>query len=118
MKVENITIKNFKAILSESLEINGNNVYVFGKNAVGKSSFIDAIFKIISGKDLPAKPTTAGEDRGYVKIDIGKYILNATYNSKNEKISLAIESKEGATYKSPRTMLDELAGVIDFNITG
>jgi recombinational DNA repair ATPase RecF len=116
MKIEKIHIRNFKAIEEEELILNGNNVYVLGKNAVGKSSFIDAIFKIISGNDLPPQPTKQGEDRGYVQIDLGEYILNATFNSKNEKVSLSIESKEGAVFKSPRKMLNELAGVVDFNI--
>jgi len=116
MKVESIKIKNFKAIASEDLKINGNNVYVLGKNGVGKSSFIDAIFKIISGKDLPSKLTKNEAMNGFVEIDLGKFKVKATFNEKNEKVSLSIESKDGALYKSPRTMLDESAGIIDFDL--
>lgn len=116
MKVESIKIKNFKAISDERLEIGGNNVYVLGKNGVGKSSFLDAIFKIISGKDLPTKLTNKDAKNGFVEIDLGELLVRATFNEKNEKVSLAIENKEGAEYKSPRTMLDNLAGVVDFDI--
>lgn len=116
MKVEAIKIKNWKAISEENLTINGNNVYVTGMNGVGKSSFIDAVFKIISGKDLPTKPTKEGAKNGKIEIDLGKFIVKATFNDKNQKVGLSIESKEGAEYKAPRTMLDELAGVVDFDI--
>jgi recombinational DNA repair ATPase RecF len=117
MKVESIKIKNFKAISEENLEINGNNVYLLGQNGVGKTSFIDAIFKVISGKELPTKLTKNDAKNGYVEIDLGQFMVKATFNDKHEKVNLSIESKEGALYKSPRTMLDEVAGVIDFNIT-
>jgi recombinational DNA repair ATPase RecF len=116
MKVESITIRNFKAIQSESLNIKGNNVYVLGQNAVGKSSFIDAVFKIISGKELPSKITKSGEKNGHVEIDLGELLIKAKFNEKDEKVSLTIENKEGASYKSPRTMLDSLAGVVDFDL--
>ena len=42
MKIESVEIKNFKAISSEKINIKGSNVYVLGKNGVGKSSFLDA----------------------------------------------------------------------------
>lgn len=116
MKVESIKIKNFKAIVEENLQLKGNNVYVTGKNGVGKSSFIDSIFKIISGKDLPSKLTNKDAKNGYVEIDLGNFKVKASFNEKNEKIALSIESKDGAMFKSPRTMLDESAGVIDFDL--
>lgn len=116
MKVESIRIKNFKAISEENLEINGNNVYVLGKNGLGKSSFLDAIFKVISGKDLPTKLTKNDAKNGFVEIDLGELKVKATFNEKNEKIALTIENKDGAQYKSPRTMLDELSGVVDFDL--
>lgn len=116
MKVESIKIKNFKAISEESLQINGNNVYVLGPNGIGKSSFLDAIFKVISGKDLPSKLTKEGEKKGSIEIDLGGIIVKAHYNEKNEKVSLSLESKEGAEYKSPRKMLDQLAGIVDFDV--
>jgi hypothetical protein len=83
---------------------------------VVKSSFLDSIFKIISGKDLPSKITKEGEKSGFVEIDLGAMKVKATFNEKNEKMTLSIENEDGSLYKSPRTMLDELAGVIDFDL--
>lgn len=116
MKIESIKIKNFKAIAEENLTLKGNNVYLLGANKAGKTSFIDAVFKIISGKDLPSKIVKDGEKNGLVELDLGKIKVKATFNAKNEKISLTVENEDGAIYKSPRTMLDEMAGVIDFDV--
>lgn len=117
MKIESVEIKNFKAISHEKIDIKGSNVYVLGKNGVGKSSFLDAIFKIINGKDLPTKLVKEGQEKGFIDIKLeGGITVKAKFNSVNEKVSLTIENADGAQYKSPRTMLDEMAGVVDFDI--
>jgi len=117
MKIESVEIKNFKAISHEKIDIKGSNVYVLGKNGVGKSSFLDAIFKIINGKDLPAKLVKEGQEKGFIDIKLeGGITVKAKFNAVNEKVSLTIENADGAQYKSPRTMLDEMAGVVDFDI--
>lgn len=116
MKVESIEIKNFKAIAAESITTQGRNVYVVGSNGAGKSSFIDAIFKTLTGKDLPGKLTREGATKGAVKLDLGELIVEADFNAKKEKMQLTVSSPDGAVYKTPRTMLDEKVGVIDFDL--
>lgn len=116
MKIEAIKIKNFKAISDENLDISGNNVYVLGPNAAGKSSFLDAIFKVISGEEMPSKITKDQQKNGYVEIDLGDIIIKSKFSNKDEKATLSIESKDGSVYKSPRKMLDELSGIVDFDI--
>ena len=116
MKVEAIEIKNFKAIAAESISTKGRHVYVVGSNGAGKTSFIDAIFKTLTGKDLPGKLTREGAVKGGVKLDLGELIVEADFNAKKEKMQLTVSSPEGAVYKSPRTMLDEKVGVIDFDL--
>jgi predicted ATP-dependent endonuclease of OLD family len=117
MKIESVEIKNFKAISSEKIDIKGSNVYVLGKNGVGKSSFLDAIFRIINGSDMPTKLVKEGQEKGHIDITLDNgMVLKAKFNSKNEKVSLSVESADGSQFKSPRTMLDEMAGVVDFDI--
>lgn len=116
MKVESIEIKNFKAIAEENLTLNGNNVYVLGQNGVGKTSFIDAIFKIISGK-YPVKPTKLNSKKGHIEIDLGECVVKALFSEGNEKVELSIFGKDGKPLKKPRTTLDEFAGIVDFDIT-
>jgi predicted ATP-dependent endonuclease of OLD family len=116
MKVQGLTIRNFKGIKHERLQIKGNNVYVLGRNAMGKTSFLDAIFKILAGKNMPSMPTSQGERSGDIEIDMGEFIVKAKFNSKNEKVSVTVETKEGAQYPSPRAFLDEKIGTIDFSV--
>lgn len=116
MKVEAIEIKNFKAIAQERIQMNGRHVYLVGSNGSGKTSFIDAIFKTLTGKDLPGKLTREGATKGGVKLDLGELIVEADFNAKKEKMQLSVSSPEGAVYKTPRTMLDEKVGVIDFDL--
>jgi DNA repair exonuclease SbcCD ATPase subunit len=115
MKVESIEIKNFKAIAEENLTISGNNVYVLGQNGVGKTSFIDAIFKTISGK-YPIKPTKQNSKRGHIEIDLGECVVKAIFSEGNEKVELSIVGKDGKPLSKPRTTLDKFAGIVDFDI--
>ncbi len=116
MKVEALTIRNFKGIKHERLSIKGSNVYVFGRNAMGKTSFLDAIFKILAGKNMPSMPTAQGEKSGDIELDMGEFIVKAKFNAKNEKVSITVETREGANYPSPRAFLDQKIGVMDFDI--
>lgn len=115
MRVERIAIKNFKGILEEDIEINGHDVYVIGPNGIGKTSFIDAIFKTINNDNFPPEPLTRGEKNGSVKIDLGKVTAEITYNEKN-KPTLALWNNKGESYPSPRKMLQEIAGIVDFDV--
>jgi len=116
MKVENIKIVNFKAI--ENLEVNpqGKNVYVVGKNGAGKTSFIGGVFGILTGQDLPVEPLRQGEEKGEIEVDLGEIIVRATYTAENQKMNLQVSTPNGAKFSSPRKMLNEKLGVVDFNI--
>ena len=117
MKVQKINIRNFKCLDKQNIELNGNSVYVMGKNASGKSSFIDAVFKIITGKDLPTQILKKDEEKGFIEITLDEYVIKAYFNNKKKGYSLSIENLDGTLeYKTPRKMLDNLAGIVDFDI--
>lgn len=116
MKVQQIEIINFKGITELSVSPKGRNVYAIGGNGQGKTTFIDAVFKTLTGKDLPAKPTKAGEKRGSINLDLDGINVGASFDAKKEKMSLVVSSPEGDKYDAPRTMLNELVGIIDFDV--
>lgn len=116
MKIQSVQIRNFKGIKNAQVSAKGNNVYVIARNGMGKTSFIDAIFKILSGKDMPPMPTTQGEKAGEVKIELDDIVVLAKFNEKNQKIGIEITNKEGVPIKEPRTTLNGLVGAIDFDI--
>jgi len=51
MKLQKLTIENFKCFKRFTLEPDGHNVSVYGDNAAGKTSIFDAITWLLFGKD-------------------------------------------------------------------
>lgn len=119
MKVQAIEIVNFKGISTLEVSPNGRNVYAIAANGKGKTSFLDAVFKTLTGKNLPSKMVKNGEKRGSINIDLGNLNVGATISAKDDgKLKLTVSSPDGEVYSSPRTMLDAVVGIIDFDIAG
>ena len=51
MKINSLTITNFKGISSLQLELNGRNANVYGDNGTGKTTIYDAWLWLLFGKD-------------------------------------------------------------------
>lgn len=120
MKIEAINIHNFKAIKSYKGEIGGKNVYLIGGNGKGKTSFIDAVFKGLSGKNLPSVPITDNGKKGAIEIDLGDFIARTKFK-KGRPTEFELENKnyEGEAdkfIKSPRTYMEKRIGILDFDI--
>ena len=69
MKIHKLISENFKK-LNVQVELNGKSVKITGKNGAGKSTFIDAIFTTLTGKDIPAKPIQTGKAKAVNKVII------------------------------------------------
>lgn len=118
MKLQHIEIRNFKGITELSVSPNGHNVYAIGGNGVGKTSFIDAVFGVLAGKS-PAQPTKKGARNGEIRLNLGDILVESTFDSKKEKMMLTVSSPDGGSrYDAPRTMLNELVGIVDFDVAG
>jgi len=120
MKIQKINIKNFKGIANFEGEVKGGNVYLIGGNATGKTSFIDAVWCGVTGKNIPAEPTTDGAKKGLIEIDLGDFIARTKF-TKGKPIRFELENKsfnkESEKFiKSPRSFLESKIGMINFNI--
>lgn len=124
MKIEKVTIKNFKGLESVDVTVGGHNVYLVGGNGVGKSSFIDAIWLALTGKKLPSEATKDGAKKGLIEVDLGDYIARLKL-SKGKTPTFELEEKGGEEkdgeivpklVKAPRTFLNDAIGVIDFDV--
>ncbi len=69
LRIKKLTIENFKGIKSLTIEPEGDNLSVFGKNATGKTTIVDAWMYLLFGKDSQGKAdfmikpvTDAGEE--------------------------------------------------------
>lgn len=120
MKVLSAHIKNFKNI--EDLHVNtngGKSIYFLGRNGRGKTSAIQAIFCALTGNNIPIEPILDGEENAFVDVMIGdeKQRFNVTrrFTLSNKKGTLTIKNEEGASYSSPKKMLEGITGHIAFD---
>lgn len=120
MKIENINIKNFKGIRSYEGDIQGKHVYLVGANASGKSSFIDAVWVGLTGKNIPPTPITDDGKRGQIEIDLGDFIARTKFK-KGRPVEFELENKEFTEeserfIKAPRSFMEKKLGILNFDI--
>lgn len=120
MKTQKINIKNFKGIRSYEGDISGKHVYLVGGNEQGKTSFIDAVWLGLSGKNCPPTPITDNGNKGLIEIDLGDFIAR-TKLKKGRPISFELENKNWTEeserfIKSPRSYMESRVGILNFDI--
>lgn len=120
MKIQRVNIKNFKGIRSYEGEIGGKHVYLVGGNEQGKTSFIDAIWLGISGKNCPPEPITDGGAKGLIEVEFEDFIARTKFK-KGRSLSFELENKvftkESEKFiKAPRSYMEQRVGILDFDI--
>ena len=118
MKILKFKALNYKGIKELEIIPDGNLVIISGKNGAGKSSTIDGIKNILSGKDkLTIKPIRNGESKAELELEVEgknkngeliKYIIKKTFTENGE--SLQVLNDDGLKYPSPQTFLNKLTG--------
>lgn len=116
MKIRKIEIENFKKIRSLSIDsLDGSSMYIVGKNNIGKSSVIQAIYYAL-GKEKLSNPITFGEETGKIEIVIKDDI---DYNIKcilaHDKDRITITSANGATVPNPERFLKSITDNLIFD---
>lgn len=118
-KIESIKIKNFKGISQIDTNIHSSNVYVVGGNGKGKTSFIDAVWTTLTGKNIPTEPITQGERESVIEIELEKFVAFLDFKrgkGKEIKQSFRLISKDdGSVIPQPRTFLNNMLGIVDFD---
>lgn len=117
MKIWELESENFKK-LNVSLAINGRSVTVTGKNESGKSSFIDAIFKTLTGEKVKGSPVQLGKNTAKNKVLIRKdngETITVEKTFSDGKTSLTVKLNGSQNVKSPQTFLDTTLGQISFD---
>jgi len=117
MKIWELESENFKK-LNVSLAINGRSVTVTGKNESGKSSFIDAIFKTLTGEKVKGSPVQLGKNSAKNKVLIRKdngETITVEKTFSDGKTSLTVKLNGSQNVKSPQTFLDTTLGQISFD---
>lgn len=116
MKIIKFSASNVLRIKAVEIEPDGTLQVITGKNAAGKSSVLNAIFLALSGGTAAReikRPIRDGEESAEVTLDLGDIIVTRTWDEKGTK--LVVKAADGATYKSPQTLLDQLVGKLSFD---
>lgn len=112
MKIQTLKIKKFKSLENFEADINGNNVFLLGDNAVGKSTIIQACL-IALGDQSNIPPTGTGEWTLVTTKENGTYQFRVKV--KEGKSVVEIVSPDGLKDTKKGT-LATLIGAINFNI--
>lgn len=116
MKIWELTSENFKK-LNVRLALNGKSITVTGDNETGKSTFIDAVFKTLTGEKIKGEPVQLGKDKARNKIVIRKddgssITVERTFGDKQ---TLTVKLNNTSKVTSPQKFLDETLGQISFD---
>ncbi len=122
MRIASLQAENFKRLVCVEITPAGNVVQITGKNANGKSSLLDAINVAIEGLDAcPGEPIRKGEKKAQIRVKLSgerELIVTRKFTRKDEggfTSSLTVESADGAVFKSPQKLLDDLLGELAFD---
>lgn len=116
MHIVGLEVENYGRIKAVSLEPDETGaVVISGRNAQGKSSLLNAIWAALGGRggNTATKPVREGADEARVTVDLGDMVVTRIW--RNDTTALKVQSKEGAEYRSPQTLLDGFIGKLSFD---
>lgn len=115
MKIIQLKAENIKKLKAIQIDPKGNVVHITGPNGSGKSSILDSIYYALAGtKNIPATPVHVGEERAYVRLDLGEIVVTRRFTS-DGKTTLVVEAANGSRFSSPQAMLDGLTQNLTFD---
>lgn len=117
MKVIALTAHNLLRLRAVHIEPGDDPVVtISGPNGAGKTSVLQALTLAMGGgaaaKDVSV-PIRDGEERAEVVVDLGDIVVTRVWTQGGS--TLRVASADGAIYRSPQAMLDELIGRLSFD---
>lgn len=112
MKVQQVKIKEFKALKNINVDVNGHHLLVMGENGVGKSSFIQ-LLEIAMGRQNNLPINATGEAETVFEYN-GKQ-LKCKVTFKDGKPVLKITG-DGISIDNNKGAIASLFGAVDFDI--
>jgi DNA repair exonuclease SbcCD ATPase subunit len=114
MRILKLTAEHVKRLKVVEITPKGDVVTISGKNASGKTSLLDSIYMALAGKSaIPSQPIHTGCDRARIELDLGAITVERRFTASGTTVT--VTNAEGASYKSPQKMLDDLLGSLSFD---
>lgn len=114
MKVVQLIAENVKKLKAIMIKPDGNVVKISGDNEQGKTTVLDCIWWALGGtKNIQDMPIRSGEKKAKISLDLGDMVVTRKFTEAGS--TLEVTNKEGAVYKSPQAILDNLVGKLSFD---
>lgn len=114
MKVVQLVAENVKKLKAILIKPDGNVVKISGDNEQGKTTVLDCIWWALGGtKNIQDMPIRSGEKKAKISLDLGDMVVTRKFTEAGS--TLEVTNKEGAVYKSPQAILDNLVGKLSFD---
>lgn len=115
MKIVSLQAQNVKKLRAVQITPDGSVVQITGRNGSGKTSVLDAIYWALAGASVHgSKPVREGEEKALVRLDLGDVVIIRRFTA-GGGTSLVVEAANGAVFRSPQTVLDQLLGKLAFD---
>ena len=107
LKLKEITLKNYKGLKERTIPF-AQRTYILGKNAVGKTTIMDAYFDVLTGKTADGKTTSNIRPHDTNGVDIDRIPVERAFSAviagKNTDLLKVTEQK----WKKPRGQEEEV----------
>lgn len=109
LKVIRLKGENIKSIRAIDItpDRDDTSIIVSGSNGAGKSTVLNMIWLAMSNDAIKKDVVSTDKSKGNIELDLGEYIVTRTYD-KLKGTKLKVMSKDGTTYNSPQTLLNDL----------
>lgn len=119
MKIIQFNAENIKRLAAVEIIPGSNLIQITGRNGQGKTSILDAIWWALdTNKVIQSRPIREGEEKAYVRLDLGDYIVTKTFKAKGDgevTKSLTVQNRDGAKYGNPTELLSKFIGDLTFD---
>jgi DNA repair exonuclease SbcCD ATPase subunit len=114
--IHGLKAQDFMKLELVEVKLDGAGVTVIsGNNAEGKSSLLRAIMAALGGKEaLPQQPVRRGAKKSEIEVDLGDRVVKLKVRE-DRSATLTVEGKDGAVFRSPQALLNEMVGKLAFD---
>lgn len=110
MKIQRLTINNFRGITVQEIVPKGRHVLLHGPNGSGKSSTTLSLLYALAGRGT-SQPVRDGAEKAEVEIEVGDWIFKRTSRADGKPSTFTGRGKDGAKLPStPAKFVESLVG--------